>query len=92
MYTFRLNLDTHMVELLKDNYVEYEIPQDDFDRLAYQAYTLSKCPDAMQKVRNVIPVPLLAPPRDVPNKRGVPAPAWVSTVSKLAPPRIVPKD
>ena len=54
MYTFRLNLDTHMVEILKDGYVQDEIPEHRFKVYAHTAWTMSKYPLSMPKVRNLI--------------------------------------
>jgi len=54
MFSFRENLDTKMVEIVKDGYVEYEIPSADFKLFASTAWTVSKYPSAMRKVRNLI--------------------------------------
>ena len=54
MYTFRVNLDTNQVEVLKNGFVEYEIHTADFKVFAHTAFTVSKYPSAMRKVRNAI--------------------------------------
>lgn len=54
MYTFRWNLDTNQVEVLKNGFVEYEIHSADFKLFASTAWTVAKYPSAMRKVRNLI--------------------------------------
>jgi hypothetical protein len=54
MFTFRENLDTMMVEIVKNGYVEYEIHRADFKVFAHMAWTMSKYPLSMPKVRNLV--------------------------------------
>lgn len=54
MYSFRKNLDSGNVEVVKDGYVEYEIPKAEFSQFAHQAWNEAKNPTKMRKVRNQV--------------------------------------
>jgi len=53
MFSFRVNLDSGNVEVLVNNYVEYEIPKADFPQFAFLAWKAAKNPSDMTRVRNV---------------------------------------
>ena len=54
MYSFRVNLDSGNVEVVKDGYVEYEIPKKEFTSFAFLAWKEAKYPTKMTRVRNLI--------------------------------------
>jgi hypothetical protein len=54
MYSFRLNMDTNQVEILKDGFVVLEIDQRVYRTFAQEAWLVSKYPLSMPKVRNAI--------------------------------------
>ena len=53
MYSFRKNLDSGNVEVVKDGYVEYEIPKAEFSQFAFLAWKEAKNPSKMKRVRNL---------------------------------------
>ena len=55
MFSIRMNLDTQMIEILKDGYVEYEVPYADWTQYAGVIATGYNHPGTMRKVRNAIP-------------------------------------
>ena len=54
MYSFRLNVDTGMVEVVKNDYVEYEIPKADWPRFGIEAWKACKYPTLLPRVRNLV--------------------------------------
>jgi len=55
MFSTRMNLDTQMIEILKDGYVDYEVPSAEWAQFTGVIATGSKHPGTMRKVRNAIP-------------------------------------
>jgi hypothetical protein len=62
MYSIRMNIDTQMIEILKDTYVEYEVPYADWGLFTGVVTTAYNHPGTLRKVRNTIPV-TLGPPK-----------------------------
>jgi len=57
MYSIRLNVETQMIEILKDTYVEYEVAYKDWKVFTEVVVTAYYHPGVLRKVRNIKVIP-----------------------------------